>query len=200
MATEIGDCPDWYECRTKWQNLRVTFNTNLTKLHKIRSGQISVKSVRVYWRFFDEMQFVLKGSSQQSTLHCDEQNIVCKKSETPAPVLCDTVTTSSICDTDDTAPSICNTAAVSSICETAKISQRHKRSKRNAVGKPILVKRLSKSIAKQPIQLLSRPDEFSAFGEYVASELRCLSYANAQTLKRRMARLLLDFHEECGEY
>lgn len=222
---EIGDCPDWYECRTKWQNLRVTFKTNLTKMHKVRTGQISVNSVRVYWRFFDAMQFVLKGKSQQSLLHCDDQTIITHISESPTPSLsdtvpalsiyetatapamcdtettalsiCDTVSASSICDTD-TAPAKCDTDTVTSICDTTKVVKRYKRSKRSAVEKPSLAKRSLKSTVGQQLPILCRPDEFSAFGEYVASELRCLSYADAQRLKRRMARLLLDFHEECG--
>lgn len=188
---EIGDCPDWYECRTKWQNLRVTFNRNITKLHKIRSGQIGTRSVRVNWRFFDAMQFVLKSNTDDPTM--------AKNSETTT-MLCDTATAtsataSSICESPSDS-STCDTATAPPKCQTSKFRSRHKRSKRSYICKPTLVKRSIKLNAEQPLQCFSQPDEFTAFGEYVASELRCISYADAQILKRRMARILLDFHEE----
>lgn len=45
------------------------------------------------------------------------------------------------------------------------------------------------------LSMLSQNDEFTAFGEFIAAELRRLSNVAAQQLKRKLNRTLLDFVE-----
>lgn len=52
-----------------------------------------------------------------------------------------------------------------------------------------------KDAAMHALSMLSQNDEFTAFGEFIAAELRRLSNVAAQQLKRKLNRTLLDFVE-----
>lgn len=66
----------------------------------------------------------------------------------------------------------------------------------SAVSTPPADTTSAKQIAEQAIQLMTRSDEHSAFGDHIASELRRLPSEEAHRLKRRLTRTLLDFWDE----
>lgn len=53
-----------------------------------------------------------------------------------------------------------------------------------------------KNIADAAMRMMSQTDEYSAFTDHICAELRRLPTAQAQTLKRRLTRTMLDFWEE----
>lgn len=53
-----------------------------------------------------------------------------------------------------------------------------------------------RTIAEQALNLMSRADEHTASGEQIAAELRRLPDDDAQILKSRFTRVLLDFWDE----
>lgn len=55
------------DCKGKWGNLRTTFNYNLAKYRKKKSGQGSDEIVTVSWKFFKSMMFLEASKVSQST-------------------------------------------------------------------------------------------------------------------------------------
>lgn len=57
---------EWEECKAKWSNLQISFNTNLAKSRKTKSGQGTTDNT-VQWRFFKAMYFIAANDARQST-------------------------------------------------------------------------------------------------------------------------------------
>lgn len=55
------------DCKAKWGNLRVSFNSNLNKYRKKKSGQGTDESYTVTWKFFKAMMFLEASKLSQST-------------------------------------------------------------------------------------------------------------------------------------
>lgn len=64
------------DCKAKWGNLRTTFNSNLAKYRKKKSGQSADDSFTVSWKFFKAMMFLEASKVSQSTQSTSSMQLV----------------------------------------------------------------------------------------------------------------------------
>lgn len=55
------------DCKAKWINLRTTFNCNVNKCQKKKSGQGTDELVSITWKYFKPMMFLENNKIRQST-------------------------------------------------------------------------------------------------------------------------------------
>lgn len=65
-ALGIADV-DVEEAKLKWANLKLTFNSNMAKYRKKKSGQGADETAKVVWRFFKPMFFLEANNVKKST-------------------------------------------------------------------------------------------------------------------------------------
>lgn len=64
------------DCKGKWGNLRTTFNSNLSKYRKTKSGQGTDESCPITWKFFKAMMFLEANKVSQSTQSTSSMTLV----------------------------------------------------------------------------------------------------------------------------
>lgn len=70
VSAEVNDC------KAKWGNLRVTFNSNMNKYRAKKSGQSVDESYTVGWKFFKSMMFLEASKVSQSTKSTSSMELV----------------------------------------------------------------------------------------------------------------------------
>lgn len=79
VAEALQNKYDWEECKAKWAHLRITFNANLAKMRKTKSGQGTADLISVQWPFYKSMYFIEASKAKQSTESTSNLNIVSVK-------------------------------------------------------------------------------------------------------------------------
>lgn len=64
------------DCKGKWGNLRTSFNSNLVKYRKRKSGQGTDESFTVAWKFFQPMLFLEASKVGQATESTSNMHLV----------------------------------------------------------------------------------------------------------------------------
>lgn len=64
------------DCKGKWANLRTTFNSNLEKLRKKKSGQGTDEQMQISWKYFKPMMFLETTKVRQSTQSTTSMQLV----------------------------------------------------------------------------------------------------------------------------
>lgn len=65
------------DCKGKWTNLRTSFNSNLNKHRKKKSGQAANHATKITWQFFKPMLFLESNKVQQSSKSTTSMELVC---------------------------------------------------------------------------------------------------------------------------
>lgn len=65
-----------HDCKTKWNNLRVTFNTKKNEYRQKKSGQGTDESSKIVWKFFKLMLFLEASDVRQSTESTSSMTLV----------------------------------------------------------------------------------------------------------------------------
>ncbi|KAG7163452.1 putative Alcohol dehydrogenase transcription factor Myb/SANT-like-containing protein 22 [Homarus americanus] len=166
------------EITRKWHNLRCQMNSEIRKLKKkkrsIGADDVVLKST---WEFFDTLHFMIgcnkpQGSTSANMALSFSQNVVKEEFTQPSEQCQDFVTPS-----------------------TSGIEH----DKKKCSGKNKKVEHLEEQAAlKKAIDVLNKPqDDYSVFGDYVASELRQLrSDENRKILKRTIMKAIIEMGEK----
>lgn len=64
------------DCKGKWTNLRTSFNSNLDKYRKKKSGQGTDESISISWKYFKPMIFLETNKVRQSTQSTTSMELV----------------------------------------------------------------------------------------------------------------------------
>lgn len=64
------------DCKGKWSNLRTTFNYNLEKLRRKKSGQGADEHFQITWRYFKPMMFLERTKVCQATQSTSSMELV----------------------------------------------------------------------------------------------------------------------------
>lgn len=205
---------EWEECKAKWSNLRISFNTNLAKSRKTKSGQGTADNT-VQWRFFKAMYFIANNDARQSTASTSNLIIVSLKFILTLNGIIYTFLTQPVQpanefdngnDNDNAVDNLsCTSMGSTGTSSTVAVGHRKQRKKvapAHTASSNEPQQTFGKDAAMHAFSMLSQNDDFTIFGEFIAAELRRLPSMTAQTLKRKLNRTLLDFvdtHEQVNE-
>lgn len=73
VADAINTSPN--DCKGKWANLRITFNNNMEKYRKKKSGQ-GAEPVAITWKYFKAMMFLENNKVRQTTKSTTSMELV----------------------------------------------------------------------------------------------------------------------------
>ncbi|XP_046805742.1 uncharacterized protein LOC111685068 isoform X1 [Lucilia cuprina] len=164
------------DCKGKWANLRTTFNCNLEKLRKKKSGQRTDESFQIVWKYFKPVLFLEAAKVRQSTQSISSLQL--ESATTDASILCNI-----------------------GLNDESKPSGQQRNRKRDTTSSCSERKVDLKEMDIEALQSLqnSEPqtkDASTVFGEYIAAELRNLSTELAAIARAKLRRSLNDILDE----
>ncbi|XP_065356044.1 uncharacterized protein LOC135950426 [Calliphora vicina] len=172
------------DCKGKWTNLRTSFNCNLEKFRKKKSGQGTDEQFQIVWRYFKPMMFLETTKVRQATQSISSMQL------------------NSATTDESTVDELGFSDELASISPCTFGKKRSRQSTATTSSTPSSNVNL-KEMALEALQSLrsadSQPkDACTVFGEYVAAELRNLSPEQASFARAKLRRSLIDILDEAA--
>lgn len=199
------------DCKGKWGNLRTTFNTNLSKYRKTKSGQGTDESCPITWKFFKAMMFLEASKVSQSTQSTSSMTLVTILIAHTLFIF-QLIFLKLLCTFQ--ASAIEDSSVLDEFDVEIPISPLLQRQKRKAASRPSsrastispspsVISKSSETMQLKEMavdalrSMSSQPkDKFGALAEYIAAELRSLTPKQAEYAKSKLNRAFSDIVDE----